>query len=100
MMNRAKPKPLNTDLSPVDHLKDHMSRSLNSTKSPANDRIKSMKEDLQKRKAPPVGQYNPKFETIKNRDGKLTYHWKPEEHSKVAKQRKHKLKVMYNRRPV
>lgn len=100
MMNRAKPKQLNTDLAPVDHLKDHVSRSLNSTKSPTNDRIKSMKEDMSRRKAPPVGQYNPKIEPIKNRDGKLTYYWKPEDHSKVAKQRKHKLKVMYNRRPV
>jgi hypothetical protein len=39
-----------------------------------------MKEDQFSRNAPPVGQYNPRFESVEQRMGRLTYFWKKEKH--------------------
>jgi len=57
-----------------------------------------LKEDINRRNAPPVGQYDPRMETIRAniRGGK----WHKPNHSKVAKKRKNKLDVMFNKQPV
>lgn len=56
-----------------------------------------MKEDNFKRKAPPVGQYNPKFNAVESRTGRLTYVWKNEKFKNLAIERKVKL---YKNKPV
>jgi hypothetical protein len=105
-INEAMFEKMQHKLTNLEHSKETIrheqnSKILNSSNvSQKKKKLKSMKEDFSKRKAPPVGQYNPKIEAIKGRSGKLTYLWMEREHSKVARERKHKLKVMLNKQPV
>jgi len=62
--------------------------------------LREGKESLHKRKAPPVGQYNPKIDVTKSRIDRLTYLWKESKISKKAKSRKNKLKAISNNEPV